>query len=564
MLERVICAILNFCGIQLQHCFSLHCLTLLFPKKNSVGRKGAQKLYDEVNRLKRGESLLVLGAKGSGKSTVAEAIAGHLIVSGKHAVYMCLKDLQMDKEDTLLGALLLAFFKDEPYYSQLKNLSSWDDMLQWCKGKIGPLYFFIDDWELEDHKKLEELSACFRRHILVKVSSTNSKAHRDYMDTDKPKEKYGSLCYFDGPYTAEELETWIANSNLVKEFKDKDSDKLTEWYGRVDYWTGGMPGLLEKFTDVKGDEEKMKTQMTFYVNRMEAFINATVMKNDLVGCLIMIKEGDQVGGDFDSACFYQDESELWHPLCPYLQREGEIMVLNKAGLLERKVQLDYIRMWAKAVNKDIQRRGNPARLGWNVEGLVIQVLKYLQRVFNDSFQRCMTYKRGREADAFEYLSIPDMRKGILLVPESFNENAVDIIYLILSNGCYIVKAIQISVAKWKAKLQKGSHYIWKEEIMGRIRPALVGAKEVKESFIYLMPESVGNHEDEGVGDFTKRSFKEIDPCLGWMDDESNLPAPSDQKPFTLQQCQGFAGSGKQCKIQRKSGAGIFFCRHHQN
>ncbi|EFJ17954.1 hypothetical protein SELMODRAFT_420769 [Selaginella moellendorffii] len=175
----------------------------------------------------------------------------------------------------------------------------------------------------------------------------------------------------------------------------------------------------------------------------------------------------------------------------------ELLSANTTNVVKGK-ELDkklLLSEWTNAVELDCRSElaeRNPSRIGWHIEGLVISVIRVQGRLFDDaySFKWYRTYAHGHEVAALRNIALQDLQEGVLMGPQAFNEKAVDLVYIkLFANGNYLVVALQITVAQWKAKEKKRSHTVWKDEVLPEWKKGL-GAATVESLYYYAMPDTV--------------------------------------------------------------------------
>ncbi|XP_024515938.1 uncharacterized protein LOC9639826 [Selaginella moellendorffii] len=478
-----------------------------------IGRAKAKDLLDRISRLRRGAQLQVQGAKGTGKTTVMSSITGYMLgVQKKPVVYISTRRFVESPADVLQHALLVATRGDE----SVAEMTTLGELVGWCRRRINdPLLFVVDDWDkFEDFPSLMSSlkEAVSFRHILVKLSSTNSRERRITTVTDKPLPSFD----FDGPYNSSELETWIAQSSL-----DKTELKALE---RL---TGGIPRLLRFFEEVKGNSNKFmeKIEETYTRKLFDKFIALQTTKEQLAAALDLVTRGELsalLQGPVDLTCFYKDGSRF-RLLCPYLRSRAEFYIMEQNKNLKSTLQYEDIQRWVGAVRMDCTGTNrNPPRVGWNVEGLIVSVMRYQGKLWEGlEFKYYKTYKHGREAKFLRDLSTEELADGVLVGPEAFNEKALDVIYLRLEGSVLTIKAVQITVSKWKTKQRKRSHGVWQEQVLPRW---LSRNLSVEHQFVYLMPESV---TQDDLGEIEANVVNYINAQADPQEEDSDKPEEED-------------------------------------
>ncbi|XP_024541969.1 uncharacterized protein LOC9647203 [Selaginella moellendorffii] len=224
-------------------------------KYNYIGRAGAEKLHSSILKLHNANRLQVIGGKGSGKSTVMSTEAGFLLANGKKVVYISATRYISEPDKVLLEALLLAFGQCKTVWEELQNLLSVEDLVAWCEGRTG-LLFIIDDWEQLDPRTNDKVEPQLLHRLkahLVRASGVSVRITVLSIDSPEPYESakldkaedYMLTEEFDGPYTEEELNTWIAQANLP-------ASALLD----LDNLTGGIPRLLRFYKECGGDRQQ--------------------------------------------------------------------------------------------------------------------------------------------------------------------------------------------------------------------------------------------------------------------------------------------------------------------
>ncbi|XP_024538639.1 uncharacterized protein LOC9656447 [Selaginella moellendorffii] len=125
-------------------------------------------------------------------------------------------------------------------------------------------------------------------------------------------------------------------------------------------------------------------------------------------------------------------------------------------------------------------------------------MMYQKKLWDDLlFRHCMTYEHGREAALLRMLTENELSEGVFVSPDAFNEEVVDVIYLKLNleTGILTIKAVQITISKWKNKRRKRSHKVWQERVLPRW---LSENWKLEHQFIYVMPEKLNKEKLEKV------------------------------------------------------------------
>ncbi|EFJ19370.1 hypothetical protein SELMODRAFT_419221 [Selaginella moellendorffii] len=320
-----------------------------------IGRRRAKDLLAVMQGLQAGAELQIQGAKGSGKSTAVSAIAGYMLGRLKRkVVYLCAARFISSPVHVLRHALLVASGGDE----RLAGLDSMKEIQRCCAAQLDTLLFVVDDWDKFESFPQEQaalLDAVVSGiHILVKLSSTNSRERRIFAASDKPPPTFD----FDGPYTDDELQTWIGQSSLP-EYR----------LAALDCLTGGMPRLLRFYEEVEGDAPrfKQKIEQPYTSKLFDKFIGLQTTKEQLASALKMVTTGVRgihLNQPVDLTCFYKDGFR-YKILSPYLRTRAEYYIMEKERELQSGLEYAAIQTWAGAVRMDCLRGRNPARAGWN-------------------------------------------------------------------------------------------------------------------------------------------------------------------------------------------------------
>ncbi|EFJ17957.1 hypothetical protein SELMODRAFT_420772 [Selaginella moellendorffii] len=387
----------------------------------------------------------VIGGKGSGKSTVMSTEAGFLLANGKKVVYISATRYISEPDKVLLEALLLAFGQCKTVWEELQNLLSVEDLVAWCEGRTG-LLFIIDDWEQLDPRTNDKVEPQLLHRLkahLVRASGVSVRITVLSIDSPEPYESakldkaedYMLTEEFDGPYTEEELNTWIAQANLP-------ASALLD----LDNLTGGIPRLLRFYKECGGDRQQ-------WLKRQE----------DLVAAINMVvgdgKLPPRLAPKIKLTCFCKDLNGRFRLLSPYFRTQAETLLTGKGKELDKKLLLSDIQLWTEAVEVDCKSElaeRNPSRISWHIEGLVISVIRIQGRLFDDAYSFKRTCGGGGG--------------GVLMGPQA-------------------LVALQITVAQWKAKEKKRSHTVWKDEVLPEWKKGL-GAATVESLYYYAMPDTV--------------------------------------------------------------------------
>ncbi|EFJ37902.1 hypothetical protein SELMODRAFT_402553 [Selaginella moellendorffii] len=527
-----------------------------------VGRALGEKLYARILAQVPLRPMQVLGAKGSGKSRVVSTIAGYLIASRqRRVVYILGKRFVLNPHAVLVDALLLAFGRGgrDGELAKLENLES---LVLWCRAqKRGSLLFVVDEWDIFEKTGSplrDALQEATMFQVLVTVSSVNSRQRQLWEDSDKADEEMETF-HFDGPYNSSELATWIAQSSLDGVSQLQDLERLT----------GGMPLLLRFYEDVKGNEKDFagRIQAAYTHKLYSKFIGNLVNRRELSAGMALVVSGERghllTQDKVDMTCFYYDEKEQqFHILSSFLRSQAESYIMEQHESLQSSLQLSDIQRWAAAVRLDCEQDQGPrnsARVGWNVEGLVIAVVRFQKRLFGLDFKHYRVYRHGCERNVVSELTMEELVEGVLLGPAAFNERAVDLILLKLErNGTLKIIAVQITVAGWKTKSKKRTHEAWKTEVLPKW--IVKGNQAIQDDYFDVMPESVASDGDPA----SLRRFADVDKCLQEFDLLLELADPNERAKQELKRCKGLTASNQPCKNQARCDTADYYCKSHQS
>ncbi|XP_024541968.1 uncharacterized protein LOC9647204 [Selaginella moellendorffii] len=307
----------------------------LDDKYNYIGRAGAEKLHSSILKLHNANRLQVIGAKGSGKSTVMSTEAGFLLANGKKVVYISASRYISEPDRVLLEALLLAFGQCKTVWEELQNLPSVEDLVVWCEGRTG-LLFIIDEWEELDPKTNDTVEPQLLHRLkahLVRASGVSVRI--TVLSIDSPRqyeaEDYELTEEFDGPYTEEELNTWIAQANLP-------ASALLD----LDNLTGGIPRLLRFYGECGGDRQKwLKHIEEKYEHKLwTEFVGKLDSKEDLVAAINMVmgdgKLHPRLAPKIKLTCFCKDLNKRFRVLSPYFRTQAETLLTKKGKELDKE------------------------------------------------------------------------------------------------------------------------------------------------------------------------------------------------------------------------------------
>ncbi|EFJ06476.1 hypothetical protein SELMODRAFT_430726 [Selaginella moellendorffii] len=530
-----------------------------------IGRTISHSVYEGICGLEGETYLRLVGAKGSGKTLVVASVCSHIQQAGlKQIVYLDAKSYIHEPLPTLRGALLLAFYGKEKIWLDILKEKTLPELENWCRYSGGDkLVFVVDDWEslhvknaVEDPdaaKKSEAKQSILRarqRHPLVVVASVNSKEHLFRLTDDREAlVDITSRLELDGPFSDQELMTWLGITKLPIE-RQQD----------MEFLTGGMPRLLNYFKVSLWDVEKYLTHIHLpYTSKLwSELIKKLNTVEELEAASRLILQGNLKAEleHVNQTCFFTEGTELSF-LCPYLQVEAKRLLLARYREVEAALATLDIKEWVNVVKLDLIRQQTPQRtprIGWNMEGLLIDVMQYQGRVFmgddTTAFKHVMQYPKGGEKQTCLCLQGQDreLEEGVLLVPKAYNEKAIDLLLVKVRNGTTLIfYALQISVAKWKLKSKKKSHLVWKSVVLPAWKEAMTGYSEYEVRYYYIMPENIKqtdlppDEQDEEIVPIVDVQFKKLSDVrddLGYFDQRLMLVEPTILQSRVMDYCMG--------------------------
>ncbi|EFJ08652.1 hypothetical protein SELMODRAFT_428724 [Selaginella moellendorffii] len=530
-----------------------------------LGRERAKEVYNRFVSLPRRSNLLFTGVSGSGKTVLAAAIAGHMLVrrpGGRRLVYIVGHQFALNPVTVLKEALLLAFADDESTQKLVLSANSLLELVGIFGYSKHKLMFVVDEWNCLDTKREKHVvypnvieSKCALKdvsyfHVLVKVASTTSESAMEYHLTDKKPLQME----FNGPFTVEEFKTWLAKSP----FGVGTTQAMV-------YHTGLTPRLLQLYVQAN-QTASFDMLIESYTRDIIRYVGGLEEAPQLELAMRIATEGAIAPAELKAvpwSCAYIDVSkEITVKLISrYLADLLAAEVMNRSKALSRLP--DARSIWAFDVRKNaaVLSARNSARLGWNVEALVVNVVKAKGSILGHFFSCWKEYDTGHELEVLVATTMTELLSGVLFCPRHFNEKAVDLVWLQVEKGgeqyVLVVEGVQISVSSTKRKLARQSHIAWKNEILPQWLAFQELLVDFSVSYTYVLPHVCHQDTDLAGANVSFRNFAELDGTLAFVD-QLRLPEPEELAVEKAVQCSGFVNMNR-CKHFKRGAEEPYFC-----